>query len=344
MGTDLRGTLLFRKTLGCLMAGLIGDAIGTDTEGMEYMRIERQFGWIDDFESDGTDDTIMKDLLAEALIETDGFARLDDWARVWVRHRDVFVGEKRGKFFVGVPHVMTKMADLGVTPRMAALGTPRSTSSGMCISPVGIVNACNPEQAARQAYNIASLIHMHEAGVVHDGAASMAAAVAEAMKPDATVDSVVQASLDAILPVSGRETLDRMRAMLEVARATGEFHRFRDEIYRQRAVFFHPTTDGHSTEIIPLCIGLFLLAGGDTEKTIVYAANFGRNTDTIASVAGAIAGALQGVDGIRQDWVDKVRRVAAVDQDEQAEQLAACALRRLDREEQAGQALSEVLA
>ena len=141
---------------------MIGDAIGTDTEGMEYMRIERQFGWIDDFETDGTDDTIMKDLLAEALIETEGFARLDDWARVWVRHRDVFVGEKRSKFFVGVPHVMVKMADLGVTPRMAALGTPRSTSSGMCISPVGIVNACNPEQVARQAYNIASLIHMHE--------------------------------------------------------------------------------------------------------------------------------------------------------------------------------------
>ena len=135
-----------------------------------------------------------------------------------------------------------------------------------------------------------------------------------------------------------------MRGMLEVARATGEFHRFRDEVYRRRAAFFHPTTDGHSTEIIPECIGLFQLAGGDTEKTIVYAANFGRNTDTIASVAGAIAGALQGVDGIRQDWVDKVRRVAAVDQDEQAEQLAACALRRLDREEQAGQALSEVLA
>jgi hypothetical protein len=50
------------------------------------------------------------------------------------------------------------------------------------------------------------------------------------------------------------------------------------------------------------------------------------------------------VDGIREDWVDKVRRVAAVDQDELAEQLAACALRRLDREEQAAQALSEVLA
>lgn len=344
MSTDLRTALLFKKTLGCLMAGLIGDALGADTEGMEYTRIERQFGWIDDFAGDGTDDTIMKDLLAEALIGTDGFATIDDWGRVWVEHREVFVGEKRGTFFVGVPHVMMKMADLGVTPRMAALGTPRSTSSGMCISPVGIVNACNPEQAARQAYHLAGLIHMHEAGVVHDGAASMAAAVAEAMKPDATVDSVVAASLDAILPDSGRETLERMRGVLEIARATGEFRRFRDEMYRQRAAFFHPTTDGHSTEIIPICIGLFQVAGGDVEKTLIYGANFGRNTDTIASVAGAVAGALQGVDGMPQDWVDKVRKVAAVDQEQLAEQLAACALRRLDHEEQAARALDEALS
>ena len=86
--------------------------------------------------------------------------------------------------------------------------------------------------------------------------------------------------------------------MLEIARATGEFRRFRDEMYRQRAAFFHPTTDGHSTEIIPICIGLFQVAGGDVEKTLIYGANFGRNTDTIASVAGAVAGALQGVDGM----------------------------------------------
>ena len=32
MSTDLRSTLLFNKTLGCLIAGLIGDAMGTDTD------------------------------------------------------------------------------------------------------------------------------------------------------------------------------------------------------------------------------------------------------------------------------------------------------------------------
>ena len=42
--------------------------MGTDTEGMEYTRIESRLGWVDDFSGDGTDDTVMKDLLVEALI------------------------------------------------------------------------------------------------------------------------------------------------------------------------------------------------------------------------------------------------------------------------------------
>lgn len=80
------------------------------------------------------------------------------------------------------------------------------------------------------------------------------------------------------------------------------------------------------------------------EKTLIYGANFGRNTDTIASVAGAVAGALRGVDSMRSDWVEKVRRVAAVDQEEMAENLAKCALRKLDIQEEVGQSLREVLA
>ena len=53
----------------------------------------------------------------------------------------------------------------------------------MCISPVGIVNACNPQQAADQTYNLASLIHVHDVSFCQDGAAAMAAAVAAAFDP-----------------------------------------------------------------------------------------------------------------------------------------------------------------
>ena len=68
MTADLGSTVLYKKALGCLLGGLIGDAMGTPTEGKDYRDIERQFGWVDDFDCSGTDDTVMKHLLSEALI------------------------------------------------------------------------------------------------------------------------------------------------------------------------------------------------------------------------------------------------------------------------------------
>jgi ADP-ribosylglycohydrolase len=61
----------------CLAYGVIGDAMGTPTENLEPAEIEERFGWVESFEGDGTDDTIMRDLLAAALIRTRGFADAD---------------------------------------------------------------------------------------------------------------------------------------------------------------------------------------------------------------------------------------------------------------------------
>ena len=91
-------TTLYRKTLGCLLAGLIGDAIGTPAEGKPYEELMAS-GWIDDFDADGTDDTVMKHLLADALIRTNGHATIDDWAAVWLDRWDDIFGAKLNKFF-----------------------------------------------------------------------------------------------------------------------------------------------------------------------------------------------------------------------------------------------------
>jgi len=59
-----------------------------------------------------------------------------------------------------------------------------------------------------------------------------------------------------------------------------------------------------------LKLALFHLAEGDFEKTVTYAANFGRDADTIAAMGGAIAGTFQGIGGIPSDWVEKARLVS----------------------------------
>ena len=333
MSRDLTTTTLYDKALGCLLGGLIGDAIGTPTEGKDYRQIEAQFGWVDDFNCDGTDDTVMKNLLAEALIRTGGYATLDDWAQVWLDHWDAIFGDKLGKFFVSVIHTAQKLRRHSI-PRMAALGNMPSSSSAMCISPVGIVNACNPAQAALQAYNLAGLIHVHDVGFCQDGAAAMAAAVAEAIKHQASLDSVLSASISAIIPRSGREMLDRIEQMLDLARQAGNYRAFRESVYAESNRFFCRLICD-SRETIPLTLALLMLAEGDLEQSVIYAANLGRDADTVASMCGAIAGALGGVDGIRSDWVEKAQEVAGTDQGELAAKLANVAIEKHRRESKA---------
>ena len=50
------------KIYGCLMGGLIGDAMSAPTEGMHYERIIEEFGsnGVTDFEGVGTDDTAIR--------------------------------------------------------------------------------------------------------------------------------------------------------------------------------------------------------------------------------------------------------------------------------------------
>ena len=68
-----KSSILFQKTAGYLVGGLFGDAFGIPTKGMSNQEIKDKFGWIDDFDCDGTDDNVMKCLLAEALILTDTY-------------------------------------------------------------------------------------------------------------------------------------------------------------------------------------------------------------------------------------------------------------------------------
>ena len=49
-------------------------------------------------------------------------------------------------------------------------------------------------------------------------------------------------------------------------------------------------------------------------QTILYGANFGRDADTIASMAGALAGALHGASGLPGEWIAKIRASGRRDQ------------------------------
>ena len=56
------------KIYGCLLGGLIGDAMGAPTERLHYKEIIEKYGpdGVTDFEGVGTDDTAIRDQLIDA--------------------------------------------------------------------------------------------------------------------------------------------------------------------------------------------------------------------------------------------------------------------------------------
>src|SRR5215470_399681 len=90
---------LLDRVHGCLIGGLIGDAMGTLSDHLEGEEIDRRFGWIEDFEGEGSDDSIMKHLLADALIATDGEANADSWAEQCRSPNSRIGGENAHQFF-----------------------------------------------------------------------------------------------------------------------------------------------------------------------------------------------------------------------------------------------------
>jgi ADP-ribosylglycohydrolase len=297
---------LDERFLAVVIGARVGDAMGSTTEGLSPEEIEARFGWVDDFAGDGTDDSLMASLLADALLASGGHAGADEWAAQWVEHRDRMLSRK-DQFFPSVLHTAEKLA-YGFPPRRVAAGTMPSSSSAMCIWPVGLVDAGDPRGAAAQAYALAALIHVGEVDFCQDAAAAVAAAVAASLRPGSTADEACAEALAVLHPVSGAPMRELISEAVGLAQVS-EYEEFRDRYhagFRQ-----HIFCDARET--VPAAFALAALAGGDLRRGVEYAANFGRDTDTIASMTGALCGALNEPDAIPAAWTTALGREALLE-------------------------------
>jgi ADP-ribosylglycohydrolase len=291
---------LTTRFLAVVIGARVGDAMGTPTEGLEPAEIAERFGWVNDFVGDGTDDSLMATMLAHALIDTGGHASADDWAAQWMTEGQA-IEAKRDKFFLSVLHTIQKLR-YGWSPSQVAAGNMPSSSSAMAIWPVGLVNAGHPADAAAQAYALAALIHVGEVDFCQDAAAAVAAAVAAGVRPGVEVPEAFAVALETLRPVSGGLMQALIGDALKLAQCAGGYERFRAEYHRCR----RQPIMCDSRETVPAAFGLALLAGGDLQRAVEYAANFGRDADTIASMVGALCGATGGTLPLPVAWVDRL--------------------------------------
>ena len=127
-------------------------------------------------------------LLADALLASGGHAGADEWAAQWIRQRER-IDAKRNRFFPSVLHTVEKLAygfPPAASPRATCPRAARRCASGRSGSSTPAILA-----GGRQAYALASLIHVGEVDFCQDAAAAIAAAVAAGMRPGTGVPTPV---------------------------------------------------------------------------------------------------------------------------------------------------------
>lgn len=291
--------ILYDKILGCLAGGVIGDAMGAPVENKTYQEIEAEYGMVSDFEGEGTDDSAVKLILCDAILNNNGVVTADEFADSFLKLEKKY----RHLFFTPVRNMLDKIKDELALPVYAGMGNMQSSSSAMSISPMGIINAGDPVRAAMETYDVAGLIHAGEATFCRDAACAMAAAVAQAMVPDTNVEAVVQASTAHLHKKSSAVMKACIEETINYAEECKDYRKFREWFYanKLRSV----TCD--SRETVAVALAVFCLAKGNPNETILNAVNFGRDADTIGSMAGSLAGAYAGAKAINKDWIGKLQ-------------------------------------
>ncbi|MFE0426973.1 ADP-ribosylglycohydrolase family protein, partial [Streptomyces sp. NPDC058953] len=215
-----------------------------------------------------------------------------------------------------------------IDPREAGNGNIVNCGAAMYMAPVGLVNAADPPAAYQEALDIAGA---HQSSYGREAAGVFAAAVAAACAPDATPASVVDAALslakdgtraaiEAVAEVAVRHT-DFEPALTPLRTAVAPFDTVGPD-YRAPGLGARRPSRLHAIEELPIALGMLLIGGGDYRRSVLGSVNYGRDCDSIATMAGAIAGALHGTAAVPLDWAKTVAEASRLDLDAPARELA----------------------
>ncbi|MFJ8532518.1 ADP-ribosylglycohydrolase family protein [Streptomyces sp. NPDC093591] len=342
------GPRLDERITGALVGAAVGDALGGPVEGYSPDQIIQRHGgrvhgivgpWNGDawrtarpiapyHKGDGhvTDDTLMTHALVRVYATVrdhlDAYAIADHLvpdlmtAPRWIPELEsealllqrIFLAEK---------WLVARLHYGHVDPREAGVGNIVNCGAAMYMAPVGLVNAADPRAAYAEALDIAGA---HQSSYGREAAGVFAAAVAAACAPGATPDSIVTACLSL--------AKDGTRAAIErVCEAASHYTDFESALapireavtpydtvgpdYRQPSLGARRPSRLHAIEELPVALGMLVVANGDYRASVLGAVNYGRDCDSIATMAGALAGALGSP--VPENWSKTVAEASRLD-------------------------------
>ncbi|GGM88118.1 ADP-ribosylglycohydrolase family protein [Streptomyces fuscichromogenes] len=347
-GEESAGASLDDRITGALVGAAVGDALGGPVEGYSPDQILERHGgrvhgivgpWNGDawrtarpiapyHKGDGhvTDDTLLTHALVRVYDRVrdhlDAYAIADHlvpdlmntprWipeleAEALPLHR-VFLAEK---------WLATRLHYGHADPREGGVGNIVNCGAAMYMAPVGLVNAANPQGAYAEALDVTGA---HQSSYGREAAGVFAAAVAAATAPGATADSVVGVCLS-LAKDGTREAIERVcetaahhrdfeSALTPVREAVAPYDTVGPD-YRSPSLGARRPSRLHAIEELPVALGMLLVADGDYRHAVLGSVNYGRDCDSIATMAGAIAGALGSA--VPEEWSKQVAEASRLD-------------------------------
>jgi ADP-ribosylglycohydrolase len=337
------------RITGCLVGAAVGDALGGPVEGWSPEQIVERHGgpvqgivgpFHEDWRTarpiapyhkgDGhvTDDTLMTHALVRVYEKVRDHLDAYDIASHLVPD---LMGNPRWipeleaealplqRIFLAEKWIVARLHYGHADPREAGAGNIVNCGAAMYMAPVGAVNAANPAGAYAEALDIAGA---HQSSYGREAAGVFAATVAAAYAPDATVRSVI----DEALALAKDGTRDAIESVCEEAARHSDFESalkpLREAVapfdtvgpeYRSPSLGARRPSRLHSIEELPVALGMLLVADADFRRTVLGSVNYGRDCDSIATMSGAIAGALHGEAAVPGEWSAEIARASKLD-------------------------------
>jgi ADP-ribosylglycohydrolase len=290
---------------GALIGQAVGDALGAPTENLSHEEIQRRHGWVTDYLADvpmGTDDTEYAVLTSWAMLAHGHDLTALDITELWRTHLLGQVGGFEGGGF----SEMGAIANLrrGLVAPESGRDNHEFWSDGcaMRVAGIGVFCAGDPAEAARLAGIEGSV--SHAADGVYCGQV-IAAGVAAAMTADSWT-----AVLDTLTTTAPTDswTFRAVARAAEIGRAAPDLPTALPTLLEACTIPYYPWPDV-GPEAVALAVGIFAAARGDYVDCVLGGTNIGRDADTIAAMAGALAGALNGVAAVPDHWREAVTEI-----------------------------------
>ena len=319
---------LLQHISGGLANALIGDSMGSATEGMTPDEIQEKYaGRVTDFKAPPsgtfaagripgqlTDDSTQMLEMLEAMVECHGLLTAQAVAvhlLRWAKNEELF-----GRFAGPSTRKAIQLLREGKDPSETGYPiTPLdmvSNGAAMKVAPVGLAHPGDLDAAVRDATTMC--IPTHNTDVAYSAAAAAAAGIADAVQPGATLLSVIDAAIYgahqgyAIGKVRARvasspSVVERIKLAVQIASSESDYDTA-CRVLGERVGCGLPIV-----ETVPVAFGLFLASRGDPNLAVQGAVNLGGDADSVATIAGAISGAFSGINCINPALVRTIEKV-----------------------------------